>query len=295
MSNKRTAAGERGKRHVPGSGRPALSPTGRRRLLIGSIALLAVVVLVVIPGYAAMRPAFMQRYPNMEAEYETWQTSVHAKVSCQSCHVPPTVGAQVAFAGRMLSEFYISAVFRDREIDALTTPTSSACSRCHVDLRSVSPSGDLLIPHQAHVEVLELDCVECHDYLVHAENPEGTHTPRMATCLGCHDGEQAKNACTTCHTQKAAPQSHESADWVFVHADKTAAEDCASCHGWVEDWCVECHSRRPESHAEMWRSTHRQRVAEHRNCEACHQGAFCAECHGEVPSLNFDPSLKLVE
>lgn len=295
MSEKRSA-GEQDP--APGRdrrGKPRSPAFTRRRLIRAAAVTLALVALVVVPGYAALQPGFMQRYANMGPEYDAWSTSVHAKVSCRACHVPPQLGAQLAFGTRMLSEFYVTAIFRDREIDALELPTSAACSNCHVDLRSVSPSGDLLIPHQAHVEVLDLDCIACHEYLVHAENPEGTHTPRMAACLTCHDGEQAKNACTDCHTQKAAPDSHETPEWTLVHAEKAATEDCASCHGWVEDWCAECHSRRPTSHGADWRSVHRERVEEHRNCEACHAAGFCVRCHGEVPLLNFDPAITLVQ
>jgi len=35
-------------------------------------------------------------------------------------------------------------------------------------------------------------------------------------------------------------------------------------------------------------------VKVHRDCEVCHTGSFCINCHGDVPQLNFDPNLKLV-
>ena len=53
----------------------------------------------------------------------------------------------------------------------------TACSKCHVDLRTVSPSGDLNIPHRAHVAVLKMQCVECHDNLVHTTNAAGQPHP----------------------------------------------------------------------------------------------------------------------
>jgi uncharacterized Fe-S cluster protein YjdI len=58
---------------------------------------------------------------------------------------------------------------------------------------------------------------------------------------------------------------------------------------------VDCHADRPQSHGDDWRAVHGERVAEHRSCEACHIGAFCVRCHGEVPRLNYDPALELVE
>jgi hypothetical protein len=275
-------------------GRTIAGARRRRILLRVGIALLAVTIFVIVPGYVASRPAFMKHYANYEAAYETWSTSVHVKVACQQCHVPPRATSQVVHEARMVGEFYLSAVFRSRQPKLLSTPTNEACRNCHPDWRTVSPTGDLNIPHRAHVVVLKMECVTCHAYLVHEKSPEGKHVPRMEACLTCHDGKTAKNACATCHTSKAAPVSHRAADWLVVHPQKQSEIDCAKCHGWTQHWCSECHSRRPISHGADWRATHRLAVKAHRNCEACHEAAFCVKCHGEVPKLNFDPALKLV-
>lgn len=276
-------------------GRFAIDPARRKLYLrLGAIAL-ALTVFVIAPAYMGAQPGFMKRYPNMEASHDTWETSVHAKVSCQTCHVEPDFAAQAKYNVQMLGEFYVSLVARSREPDLLARPTNEACSSCHIDLRTVSPSGDLNIPHRAHVDVLGIDCVECHEFLVHELSPEGKHVPRMIACLDCHDGEQAKDACVVCHTEKAAPENHGTAEWLIVHPQMQDSEDCESCHGWTPDWCVECHTRRPSSHVERWRTVHRDTVEVRRNCEACHEADFCIRCHGEVPLLNWDPDLALVE
>jgi hypothetical protein len=270
------------------------TPVMRRRAVILGIAAAAVTLLAVVPGYIASQPGFLARYAYLDGEYRTWSTSVHAKVACQRCHVRPGMIAQAAYDVRMLGEAYLSIVMPNRKLDVFAKPTNDACASCHVDLRTVSPSGDLNIPHRAHVTVLKLECVRCHAYLVHGTSPEGKHTPPLAACLTCHDGKVAKNACGTCHTATAAPASHGAKDWVFVHARRQQGGDCAKCHEWRADWCAECHSRRPRSHAGKWRTIHGDRVEAHRNCEACHDGAFCIRCHGDVPRLNFDPALKIV-
>lgn len=259
-----------------------------------AIAVALVTVFVVIPAVIATRPAFMERYPSTELEYDTWKISVHAQVACQNCHVAPDFVSQAGYGMRMAGEFYLQALPISHEPDLLETPGDPACSSCHIDLRAVSPSGDLNIPHRAHVEKLKIPCVQCHAYLVHETNPQSEHAPTMEGCLECHDGKKAKDECEACHNEKAAPVSHKAAAWTVVHSQKQKTEDCASCHGWTEDWCSECHSTRPGSHTVDWRATHRDAVQERRNCEACHEGSFCETCHGLVPRLNFDPTLRLV-
>jgi hypothetical protein len=297
VSEDRNTVDEQGQRAESDGAAASNGPSpkrGRRRLLVAGIVALVVVFGVIVPGYVATRPSYLQRYPNLRAAHETWATSVHAQATCQSCHVPPGFLAQTGYSLRMLGEFYISIVDRSREPDLLDKPTNAACSRCHIDLRTVSPSGDLNIPHRAHVSVLKLDCITCHEFLVHEASPEGKHTPRMAACLTCHDGVKAKNACSTCHTSKAAPANHRSADWLIVHPERQGTLNCKTCHSWTDKWCAECHSKRPKSHTADWRTRHGAAVKSHRNCEACHEPAFCVRCHGEVPKQNLNPSLTLV-
>lgn len=269
-------------------------PARRRRLLVGlGIVVLAITVLVIVPGYIASQPAFLDRYESLSAPHQTWSTSVHAQVPCQRCHISPRRTAQAMYSLRMLGEFYLSVVLPSRQPRAFASPTNESCQSCHIDLRTVSPSGDLNIPHRAHVLVLKLKCVECHSYLVHRANPEGTHTPRMVQCLVCHDGKTAKRDCSACHANKNAPENHKAAGWLIIHSQEQKKTDCTKCHKWTADWCAQCHESRPRSHTKTWRGDHRLAVKARRTCEACHDGAFCIRCHGEVPSLNFNPALKI--
>jgi hypothetical protein len=262
------------------------------RVAIGVIVALAVIL---IPGYLSTRPSFYSRYPITQKAHSSWSKSTHAQVACESCHVRPTIPAQFVYRAKLFGEFYLSVVSRDRRPGTLEDPSNEACIRCHLDLRTVSPKGDLQIPHRAHISVLKMKCVECHDYLVHSKSPEGKHTPPMAGCLECHDGDTAKDACTACHTEKAAPDSHKANDWTVVHATKKDDPECLECHAWIDKWCVDCHQRRPKSHTKDWRATHRDQVTKRRNCEACHEAEFCIRCHGEVPQRDFDQTLKLVQ
>jgi len=271
-------------------------PREQKRRLIKrvSIGAVLVIVLLLVPAYLATQPAFFGRYPSLAEKYEPWSTSTHVSAGCEGCHVKPGFLPQAAYRASGVGRFYLSLVSRSTTPTAFSQPTNEACLSCHFDLRSVSPEGDLRIPHKAHVNVLKMECVECHDFLVHEKSPEGKHTPPMAGCLKCHDGDTAKNTCTACHTDKAAPATHQAPDWTVVHADKVDAE-CAKCHKWTERWCADCHAKRPKSHTVKWREEHGEQVKRHRSCEACHAGSFCEKCHGEVPQDNFDPTLKVVQ
>ena len=271
------------------------TPEAKRRLIIGSaIALIAVLLVVVLPGYIASRPAFFERYPTLAEKYEPWSTSTHVSAGCEGCHVQPGALTQTAYRAGMVGQFYLSLVSRSSAPKVFTKPTNEACLSCHYDLRSVSPKGDLLIPHKAHVNILKMKCVDCHNFLVHEKSPEGKHTPPMAGCLKCHDGDTAKNSCTACHTDKAPPETHKAPDWQIVHAEK-ANDECNECHKWTEKWCADCHAKRPQSHTRDWREKHGAQVKTHRSCEACHTGPFCEKCHGEVPKVNLNPALKVVQ
>ena len=268
-----------------------------RLALLGAL----VVIFVLGPGYTATQSDCYARFEDLGAYHQTWTESTHANVTCQSCHVRPSAVAQTTYAVRMVGEIYVSLLPLDREPQTLGRPTNDACDECHVDLRSVSPAGDLLIPHTAHVDALGIDCITCHvGELVHNDDPSVSTTPRMATCLTCHDGEVAKENCDACHTEKATPESHQDPQFIVSHADLRDEIDCESCHAWRDEWCLDCHARRPRSHGSgvdpsEWRKEHREVVyaREQRNCEACHEAPFCTECHGEVPARNLDPTLTL--
>ena len=272
------------------------APATGRRLARRVVLALAVglVLLLVLGGYLAAQPRFFSRYPGLQPRYTPWAASTHAETGCEGCHVRPRTLDRAIYRVRMAGEFYASLVSRSRIPAVFATPTDEACLACHSDLRTVSPEGDLKIPHRAHVSVLKMRCVECHEFLVHEKSPEGRRTPPMAGCLRCHDGDRARNACSACHTDKDAPASHKAADWLVVHGRTSVGSDCIRCHKWAADWCSDCHSQRPRSHTADWRKIHGARIARHRSCEACHAGTFCIRCHGEVPGLNFDPSLKRV-
>lgn len=251
------------------------------RLLSGPLAL-AVAVLLVLPAFSTLQPGYYGRYRELRVRMDHWRASTHAKMSCVSCHVDPGIRKSVSFGARSIPAFYSQLLAGPKQTNLLTAPARQACRKCHTAYRQVSPDGDLLIPHKAHVEVLGLDCVVCHKDLVHSANTKGFNRPEMETCLEqCHDGVKATDKCVKCHTRKQTPESHSSKDWLEIHGRMSETTDCGRCHNWTPDYCKDCHQKRPSTHAGNWKKDHQVRARRNgKGCLVCHSVAkFCKECH----------------
>lgn len=242
-----------------------------------------VLVLLVLPVFSTLQPGYYERYPSLSVRMANWRKSTHALVACGDCHVDPGAFGFLAFAAKSIPAFYSQLIFGPTSTNLLSVPSTAACEKCHTVYRQVSPNGDLLIPHRAHVEVLGIKCAVCHKNLVHSPNPQGFNTPVMATCMTCHDGKQATNECVKCHTQKQVPPSHKGANWLDIHGTQTDTLDCGQCHGYQPDYCrTTCHEQLPPSHAGNFKQTHQFRVEARgtKGCYFCHVSAtFCNKCH----------------
>lgn len=256
----------------------------RRRVLIAAaIALsVAVVIALVLPVISMLQPDYYRRYPALGPRMDHWATSTHSRISCGACHIEPGIGGMLTFGAEAFPAFYSQLMNGPDDTNLLKAPRRVACQKCHTNFRSVAPSGDLLIPHRAHVEVLEMECVSCHRDLVHSLNRHGFNKPEMESCLQqCHDGETASAECVDCHTRKHTPPSHEQADWLQVHGPMAESEDCGSCHDWTPGYCADCHEKRPASHVGNWKSGHAESARVRGDgCVVCHGGKeFCDQCH----------------
>jgi hypothetical protein len=261
---------------------PAKPPRKRRKLWVwlGAAVALVVFVLVALPVFSTLQPEYYERYPALKARMQNWRTSTHARISCAGCHMDPGPMGFLAFAAKSIPDFYSQLIQGPRATNLLSIPDKEACQKCHTNYRQVSPQGDLLIPHRAHVVVLKMNCADCHKDLVHSANTRGFNRPEMSTCLRCHDGKTATNKCEKCHTGKQAPPNHKAKDWLQVHGQKTRTVDCGKCHGFVQNYCADCHKKRPPSHAGNWKTGHQTAAVKNQKaCSVCHEEKFCKTCH----------------
>ena len=254
-----------------------------KRAAVAAVAV-ALLVLLALPVFSTLQPGYYERYPSLRVRMANWRTSTHSQIACADCHVDPGTFGFLQFAARSLPAFYSQLVFGPKPTNLLSVPSSAACERCHSVYRQVSPDGDLLIPHRAHVDVLAIRCAVCHKNLVHSPNSEGFNKPEMSTCLTlCHDGKQATAECVKCHTRKEVPDTHKQPRWLDLHGATPDTAECSRCHGYQPDYCrTTCHEQLPPSHAGNFKQTHQYRVQERgtKGCYFCHTSAkFCNQCH----------------
>ncbi len=187
----------------------------------------------------------------MRPEVLTWQVTAHDKFACTVCHVNKKAANYV---GKHQSQDY------SKPIKIVDTVPNSVCLSCHTSAenRTSSPSGDLKIPHQKHIDA-GVACVKCHYGVVHAKIAERDLTsilpdpsnyeawtpdiakkvatkeyilPSMWTCIDCHKVAGVSVKCGTCHTTIPTLPSHDQPTWKTEHGKyaRNDLQECINCH-----------------------------------------------------------------
>lgn len=253
-----------------------------------SLGILFILVIIGATVYNIVdQPRFCVSCHIEQGPYDTWEKSTHSRVVCTKCHVEPGFANSIKFRTTLIRLIYITFSKDPSKPTQVTLPGNDNCNECHKAKRRISASGDLLIPHDSHIKLRGLRCVDCHRNLVHNIKASKHNRPPMITCYKCHDGKKAPNQCTACHTEKSVPEDHRAADWLKTHRAKQLEDPayCERCHGWVKGYCVECHQRRPKSHAGKWRTNHQVKISSDgkQGCAFCHRDDMCIRCHGITP------------
>ncbi|MDX1577571.1 MAG: cytochrome c3 family protein [Gemmatimonadota bacterium] len=235
-------------------------------------------------------------------------------LACASCHGPVESGRPRMAVARAAPE--ICADCHAHEAPAHLASEAS-CVTCH------RPIAD--VPEIATTRVAAFEQPPSHEsgrfLFEHGESAD------IETCAVCH----ARQSCTRCHLNAGdlpeirfmqldpriallvageppewpEPESHEPADWEFVHGEAVAdgSEACANCH--AEPSCRSCHGAaeipqiaslpdpervglegvfvartRPPGHGPDFATQHGAAVAaDMPRCASCHVETQCAECH----------------
>lgn len=263
----------------PGSG--LFKRSGRIKIFGFSVVMVFAVLLAVNAAGASVNPGGLcTSCHEMKPALSSIQASSHSRVDCTTCHVENVGVEAVRMARRIVSHF---GGPNATPIKLFTRIPNEECLACHT-LKKVSPSSDIKINHDIHINSLKLTCVQCHNRAAHPGQTDFSDGSRMTACLQCHDGKIAPKECNACHsTDRNRPAEHNN-NWWRRHGQEAYKDtsSCKGCHGWTENFCKECHkSGRPPSHDQTWAFMHAERARESAGgCTVCHeQQSFCNRCH----------------
>lgn len=186
------------------------------------------------------------------------------------------------------------------------------------------PTANLVFNHKIHFDKLgkAVTCETCHfgaDGVGMEEVDLSTRyqLPKMALCLGCHNGATAPADCRTCHITEpsgriqvsfaTAPLRPIQGDplgldhgprYEFTHGTRAKVDrkTCSECH--TDSYCATCHDslQKPLSvHPNDFVTLHPlQAKMDSTACESCHRfQSFCAACHERVGiGMDSDPTLR---
>lgn len=217
--------------------------------------------LLVVGGFGAFSSTSDPKYCAvchvMAPEYATWQASSHAQIKCIQCHSKPGLANRVLYKGETLKEIalYTTNTYK-LPIKMNEQIEDQVCVSCHSQNRSITPSGDLIVPHDKHA-AKKVACVVCHKGIAHgnivarnmtAKSDSQVWTPayaekqmakeftqtKMDQCVECHIKRNVTQACEACHSAISIPQDHKDKTWGNSHGLKARADltYCNKCHSY---------------------------------------------------------------
>lgn len=246
---------------------------------------------------------------NMKPEVYTWQASSHSKVECVSCHEPPGTLKRVEYKLFSVKQL-VNSIIGDGKLQiVMTNPISDeACKTCHnMSTRQVSPSGDIIIPHDKH-EQEGVACSKCHAGVAHGKiaekrvtlrtdyskwdetmgssfmNDKKSTRPDMDTCMKCHQLRNAPLKCSACHKTSMLPDNHKTDVFKDGAHGKLAAKDityCDSCHKYMSKQQVQTIQESKKYEEFLGKATNKTQIVTASSYAKVN--TFCKDCHGQRP------------
>lgn len=232
-------------RKVLGKGRTLWPRTWGKRIVI---LVCAGVLGITGAAQASSKSSFCIKCHEMLPEYQTWQASTHNRLECVVCHRDKL--NLRALEPKHISTNYLLPLELKKPIP------NSICESCHTQARTITPSGDIIVPHDKHLGA-GVSCVDCHAGVVHGRITERQvtidgnferwdtavgrtnmawpyRTVGMSACLECHQERGNPVGCKACHKQIVEPATHQETGWLQAgDHGKSAIKDvneCNKCH-----------------------------------------------------------------
>ncbi|MCL2881552.1 MAG: hypothetical protein FWF45_01460 [Coriobacteriia bacterium] len=231
------------------------------------------------------------------------QSGSHKNMSCAQCHESGGTFARYTVNSFQRIGHLVTGFSANSHPTGYQTVPSSACLNCHkknISQQVLSTNRGSNVIAVSHTEPLNagMQCSRCHN-MTTAQSP-ATSRGTMNTCLICHNGTDASDACATCHmntpqvTMTSSGSSPDNADALITADPKT---QCYTCHAADASRCDACHGLRLP-HPSDFTQTHPAAVSRYglALCFRCHNtkdttggeasgGAQpCTECHTQDPT-----------
>jgi nitrate/TMAO reductase-like tetraheme cytochrome c subunit len=245
----------------------------------------------------------------MKPEFYTWKASTHSEVDCVNCHIGS--GAEEytnAKANGLLQVYKKTTQTYTAPIQMPKEIPDEACEKCHnMILREVTPSGDLIIPHDKHMEK-DVECIQCHSGVAHGKIAERKVTfksdydkwdtslgksmmsekkftsPKMEECMDCHKARNVTTECSACHTSSMYPKSHTKEDFKLNSHGLLAKDDvqeCNDCHKYMSTKEITLFNDQP-AYTQYLRD---QKIQNKQvsSKDYAKENTFCKDCHTQRP------------
>jgi nitrate/TMAO reductase-like tetraheme cytochrome c subunit len=238
---------------------PVAPPRFRGRLIKVMTLTLFFLILLFSVGFLGLETTSSSKFcascHEMKPEYYTWKASSHSEVDCVNCHTGSSKEDYAkAKANGLVQVFKKATQTYTAPIRMPDQIQDTSCEKCHnISTRDVTPTGDLIIPHDKHKNE-GIKCTQCHQGVAHGKIADRKMTyqsdygkwddllgrtvmsepkyikPDMGTCMECHELRKAPLDCGACHTTGMVPESHQRNEFKFQSHGSQARQDIESCH-----------------------------------------------------------------
>lgn len=215
----------------------------------------------------------------------------HKSVGCARCHEPSgwLGGVTIEVPGR--AAHIINGLATDPKPSMYGRVVSSACERCHGDIKRTTTLDEERGIRMAHLQPLEAraQCTDCHTL---ATGVITNVTVGMAPCLRCHNGTDQPTDCAVCHTKDVSAASRSRTNPAKMTGRVLVpTPDCGACHDQAAQ-CDPCHGGIRMPHSKLFTAYgHARQGTEDlwntggKKCARCHtaQRRPCTRCHAFFP------------
>ncbi|MEH7082679.1 NapC/NirT family cytochrome c [Neobacillus drentensis] len=277
-----------------------------------TLALFFIVIFLAL-GFSGLKATSSSGYCSscheMKPEYYTWKASTHSEVDCVSCHIQPGAKNLAKNKANGVVELYKKTMNTySAPIQMPKEIPNSACESCHnMDKREVTPSGDIIIPHDKHL-AKDVKCTQCHSGVAHGKIAERQVTfktdygkwddslgksmmsdlkftkTKMETCVECHEVRDVSTECKTCHTTGVLPKSHKESDFKTGSHGELAKKDlksCNKCHSFMSETEIKGFVEIPAS--QQFLSNTDSKITQISAQDYAKENTFCKDCHTTKP------------